>query len=503
MPDAEHVWTPNLAPKQLEIFNCGTEEDNYKRFILVDGGRLCGKSIAVGHRVFRHLWETPGARVGLVAKTYKNAKRGAWADLIEIVAPEWLSSGMVGSTQQPLEYTSNSGSGPGPAHDSLTRTPYFRIRNYWGGESELVLYSLDNDDDVEAKLRSTRFSMLWFSELQNFQNRKVFNDSILNLRIPSIPVKKRMWIADANPPEDGKDSWQYKLWYEEINETDTVLLNKDTKEFRQDLRLIHVRLEDNPFLEQGEIATLKGTYANDPAEYDRNVNGLYVKGHGTLDKHFAELIIPDIHYIEPAIEVDPSTDTLITGWDIGAKNNAFCILEKRVIDDLSFWMLLDEYVTIGEEITTAAFAVECYNKMMRIEEYYRRHFEWKHWSDDSALLHFRGGTGGMDAAEVLKATNGKIVLEAAVKGRDSVRDGVAIIRRLLRNKRFFIGNNCPKAQESLEGLKVSQEPNKIVDNGPLKHPFDSWRYPIYMEERDFLVKSALPQASQRIGVIHA
>src|SRR5690242_7516868 len=63
------IWVPKLSPVQYDIFNCGTEADGWKRFILVDGGRMNGKSIGVGHRIFRHLWETPGARVGLVAKT--------------------------------------------------------------------------------------------------------------------------------------------------------------------------------------------------------------------------------------------------------------------------------------------------------------------------------------------------------------------------------------------------------------------------------------------------
>lgn len=493
--DFEHEWIPPISPKQLEILNSNTEADGWKRFIYVDGGRLSSKSIGVGHRVMRHLWETPGARFGIVAKTYKNAKRGAWADMLEIVIPEWLNSKMVGTSGMPIEYTSSSNSGPGPASDTLTRTPYFRIRNWWGGESECLLYSLDNDDEVEAKLRSTRFSGLWFSELQNFQNRKVFNDSILNLRMVHLKPQQHMWIADGNPPESGKDSWQYKLWYEEIKKE-----NHSQPHFQRSLKLVHVRLEDNPYLHPEQIETLKGTYADDPAEYDRNVNGIYVKGHGTLDKHFADLIIPELLYVDPAIDVDPATEELFTGWDIGAKNNAFVILERRNIGDVSVWCVLDECVTLGEKITTSEFASMCYEKMIALQNMYRRHFKWTHWSDDTALNAYRGGIGGFDAAEVSKATGGKVDLQAAAKPDGSIRDGIRILRRLIREQRLFVGKNCPNVIQFLEELSIGRDLKTPVEDSDLKHTFDATRYPIYMEEREFLLQTSTIQS--RIPPIH-
>lgn len=139
--------------------------------------------------------------------------------------------------------------------------------------------------------------------------------------------------------------------------------------------------------------------------------------------------------------------------------------------------------------------------MLNIENFYRRRFDWTHWSDDSALTAYRGGTGGMDAAEVLKATNGKVNLQAVEKPANSVMDSIRILRRLLREQRLFVGRNCPCAIEMLEGLRVAE--NGKVDDGELKHAFDGLRYPIFMEERKWTIQHAMPQGVERSFVIHA
>jgi phage terminase large subunit len=216
MPD---YWIPNFKAgdkthlKQVEIFNC------YKRYMLVCGSRRSGKTIAVLHRVMRHLWETPGARVALVTKTNKVGKEGGvWADLIEMTVPEWINSNMVGINGLPLEYVSENRGIPGPRMDSATRTSSFRIRNYYSGESELIHLSLDNVAEVEAKFKGTRYSMIWFSELSEFDSLNVFTSTIQQLRIGLW--EHQQFIADTNPAVEGEDSWIYQLWYVRVKRTD-------------------------------------------------------------------------------------------------------------------------------------------------------------------------------------------------------------------------------------------------------------------------------------------
>lgn len=489
-------------PKQVDMFNAGTSEDGFKRYILADGGRLNGKTVSCAHRVFRHLWETPGARFGIVSKTYKAAKQGGvWADLTDIVAPIWINpeQPLIGETGMPMEYTSRNGTGVGPAMDPLTRTPYFRIRNMFGGESECCLISLDNDNEIEQKLKGTRWSGLWISELSNFESRIVFDLSILQLRMFHLKDEQHIWIADTNPPEIGEDAWFYKLWYEEIFQE-----KHPRPGFQKGLKHIHFKLDDNAaYLSEIQIDALKGTYANDVGEYSRHVDGEYVKGHGTLDKHFADLIIPDIHYVKPSIGVDKTTDTLYVGWDPGDINHAATILERRVIENVAYWMILDEVVLVGEKVRIEDFAYMVYEKMMILQNFYKTAFEFIHWADDSALNAFRSQSGGYDADAIFKATNGAVLLNGAAKPDGSIRDSIRILRRFLRDERLFVGENCPNTIESLEGLRVSKDVKLVVDDGPLKHAFDAMRYPIYMVERENFMQDLKPRSSDRSVMIHA
>lgn len=495
---AEEYWVPPLAPKQLEVFNC------FDRYVLCAGGRRNGKSIAVGHKAARHLWEIPGARVGLVAKTIRSAKEGgAWTDMIEIIMPQWLDAGIVGLDGLPLEYTTKDGSGtPGPRMDSATRTSSFKIRNYWGGESEMILISLDNEEDAEAKFRSLRLSMIWFSELQNFLLRKVFKEGIQQLRMYHLRRDQHQFIADSNPAEEGTDSWIYKLWYEE-----RIQKTHPEPNFQKSLRLFEFHIEDNPFLDPGDIEELKGSNSDNQGDYDRNVLGIWSKGFGLKGKLFGDLFIPNKHIISPAIDIPDDTVELYTGWDIGQVNNSFHILERRMIQMptadnkmtwVSHWLILEELITIGEEIGTEEFAIQCYMLMCKVENYKNRNFIWTHWSDDTAHNVFRASIQGYDAGLVLNATQGAVNLLAADKPKESVNVGTRIIRRLLMDNRLFVGGNCPVTAQMLSDISERD----LETHSHLNHPFDSLRYPIYMEERKFIIMGQKPVAKVSYPTIH-
>lgn len=508
MPDAEY-WMPNFkAPnekthvKQLEIYNC------YTRYLLVSGSRRSGKTIAVLHRVLRHLWEVPGARVALVTKTKSVGKEGGvWSDLVEMTIPEWLASNMVGVTGMPIEYTSENRGVPGPRMDNATRTSSFRIRNYWGGESELIHMSLDNVAEVEPKFKGTRFSMIWFSELSEFDSRNVFTATIQQLRIGER--RNQQFIADTNPSVDGEDSWIYKLWFVEALSKSPAqeFFDASTREgrdpiaswekYRRDFRKIEVFLEDNPFLEEAEKIELTGSNIGlNQGDYDRNVSGKWRKGFGHRGKLFSDLVVESLHFIETpldfrtpenshrycGIDISPATFTLYGGWDIGQVNNGFVIMEKRFVNDIICWCILDEVMTVDEKISTEEFTIMCADKMMKIEEHYDKSFEWVHWSDDTALNVWRAAkSDGYDAAIVERITEGWIKLQATDKPDQSVSTGIRMMRRALFERRFFIGNNCPKVQEML--MEISEGKVKTVDDSEFKHPFDAVRYVIYMEAR--------------------
>lgn len=478
-------WAPELSEKQLAVFNC------YKRYVLCAGGRRNGKSVAVGHKVFRHLWETPGARVALIATTIKAAKEsGAFSDLTEIVAPIWMNSGIVGQSGLPLEYTSKGANGlPGPRTDAATRTSSFRIRNYYGGDSELMLFSINNENEVEAITKSKRFSMVWLSEGSNFTSDQIFKNVIQILRMFHLKPEQHQLIVDTNPAEDGEDHWIYKKWFKERVQDD-----HPEPIIQKELALFEFQLEDNPFLSQFEIAELKASNCDNQGEYDRNVLGLWKRGHGLKGKIFADIWIPQTHVISPMIDVDEGTVDLIGGWDIGEKNHAAHIVEKRIYKGLTHYLVLEENVVIGEEKSTAMFAIEVYEKMQKIERFYQRRYNYRHWSDSSAFL-FKASSETVDANIVLAATDGEVTLLAAEKPMYSVETGTKLMRRCIIENRLLVGANCPYTIEMFQELKNTD----IEEDTRLKHPFDSLRYIIYMEEKEHYAEAAARGVNRESG----
>ena len=97
----------------------------------------------------------------MFSRTLKNSKDGGnWSLLNRYILPEWFKA-KIG-----MKYTTLTSEGiPGTKIDGQTRTPFFRVSNMHGGESELMLFSLDFDGDIEDKLKEMAFSMIWFSEL--------------------------------------------------------------------------------------------------------------------------------------------------------------------------------------------------------------------------------------------------------------------------------------------------------------------------------------------------
>ena len=53
--------------------------------------------------------------------------------------------------------------------DVATKMSYARVRNAYGGESEVQLHSLENVWEASAKFKGTRFSLLWLSEADQFE----------------------------------------------------------------------------------------------------------------------------------------------------------------------------------------------------------------------------------------------------------------------------------------------------------------------------------------------
>lgn len=481
-----NYWAPKLHPKGLKLYN------DYHRHILVSGSRLSGKTVATGHRVMRHLWETQGAFFGIFAVTIKNAKNGGvWTDMTEIIVPQWIDSKMSDQYGKPIHFTTvDSVNNPGPKTDGQTRSLYFKISNYWGGESECMLFSLDNENEIKAKLKSTRLSGMWWSELSEFYNPDVFRFSVQQLRMYHLKREQHLWIADTNPSEEGEDSWIHKIWYKE--RTDPAHKHPA---IRDELSLHEMFLEDNPFLTPIQIEQLQSDYENDPGEYARIVEGRWVKGHGTLGKVFADLFSEAIHVIDGAIDIDSSTHGLLVGWDIGGTNHSATIIEERSFNGKPIWNVIDEVVSISDTVSIEDFTHQVMEKMADIEKFYNRSFEWEHWSDDTAINVYRPTADTYDYLIVRSASEGKIELQGVTKPDGSVKQAINMFRVLLREQRVFMGRNCPHTIEMFHGLKRGT--TRPVADDKHKHPFDSLRYGVYQRTIDLMAHGQRPAGTER------
>lgn len=530
-----------MFAKQFDVFNVGISappegEIDLTPCVLVCGPRMTGKTIAIVNRIIRHLWETPNARAAVFSKTLKVAKDGGiWDDLLDGMK-EWLAAGIRGKNGQYFEYTSTDAKGnPGPKLDSQTRTISFKIRNYHGGESELKLFSLDHDKDVEAKVKSTRFSLMWFSELSLFGDRQVFTVSRKQLRMKHLKPSQHLWIADTNPHEDGEDHWIYKQWYvdrirseesfrDEINQLPATRRPKDAEfdklvrnkiAYRKALELIEIFLDDNTFLDEGQRLALEEEEAIDPGQFARNVEGRWVKGHGNIGCHFADVFVPNFHVIGSddagvgdSIDIARDTIEMITGWDTGSINHSAHVLERRLIQNRAFWMVHEENVCIGDRISTSEFALEMLAKMDGMERFYSRMFHWTHWSDNSADVWRPSGDGTTDAMEIEAATGGRIQLQMVIKPKYSVRARVRMLRFLLKQNRIFVAAKCVHTIEMLLHCARGKSETEYVLENQFKHPFDSLTYPIYMEamrdpDPEFYLGGDRPRSVQRdVTFIH-
>lgn len=520
---ATNCWVPSLFPKQFEVFNSSA------RYLLVSGPRKSGKTIAALHRVVRHLWTVDGARVALFAKTMKSAKDGGvWSDLVKIVLPEWFEADIG------MEFTSKDGAGnPGPKMDNLTKTTFFKVSNYHGGQSELFLFSLDHDEEVEAKVKSLRFSMIYFSELANFYNRLVFAVSMPQLRMenarPPIRREDHQWIADTNPSDEGEESWIYKIWYQDrVLDLDTYTdedfetkfrqKKEDFRSYQDNIELVEIFCRDNPYYTKQDEIEIKSLCNYDNDLYDRYVNGLWHAG-GNQERHFADAFNSSVHVVgnleshdekewETIIPTQGCVE-LVTGWDLGDVHCSAHIVETILPpqglkgQNLSTtFNVLDELVVVDERVSMEEFVDRILEMMDNLERIIGHKVSWRHWSDSSSLNKYKAQIGGMESMLIYQLSDGRINLTGVPREPGSVRHRVKLLKRLLLSNRLCISAQCKSTIRMFKELRTDKRDFIKRSNNPHKHPFDSLSYCLQMECVNEL-ESWRPQVASRGGLILA
>lgn len=481
-------WLPPLNLKQFEIFN-----DNH-RYLLVHGPRMSGKTFGIVHKVIRHAFDVNGAMAAIVCKTMKNAKSaGVWFLLCRALT-HWE------------RYCYGFKVVEGPKTTGDTKLSYVKIRNRHGTVSEIQCHSLEHAQEVEAKFKGTGYSMFWLSELDQYCTEHAFDILCDALRMtPFVPFDQHQIIGDCNPPDTGPNNWLHDKWFKfkdasNDNESEQTIIAKAR------LHRILVMIDDNPQLDPQAKFDLIERYRRRKQWYARFIEGKWEQD--ITDGHFSDVWDESIHVIGNAdgnkddweIVVPTAQCTvLLTGWDVGeSKNHSFHIIEKIISDvpgtnrKIISFSILDELVVIRQHVSVNQFTESALDLMDYWKDYMKKthniDVRWRHWSDTSAFQ-YRAAGNTTDAALIYEASNGKIVLDAAPKYRNSNRDKVKLLWQLLYEKRLHVSAQLQKTRAMFANLRQGNAAEYVKEDDH-KHPFDTVSYPILAEAPSDMIRGA-------------
>jgi PBSX family phage terminase large subunit len=469
----EGIWVPLLSEKGYEVFDC------FKRYVLLSGCRKSAKSVVTANKFLRNMWENDGSVGALIAKTAKNAKGGAWSDMIKFVLEGWRKSGM---GIKILE---------GPKADSVTKMEYIIINNVHGGKSEIQIHSLQHEHEVEEKFKSMRFSCIWLSEADQFKSRHVFDVLKEQLRVIGIPFNNHQFLFDCNPPEEGDEHWLHDLFYKG-GDPESPFCIKNHSQFYERFQF---GLDDNPFLNPQEREELENSYGHDKTLRARFIEGKWVKD--TMAGLFQEQFVHNIHVIGDASSPDKSewetiapanVPFLITGTDIGELNHSTSFICPRIDenDDVCY-DVFDEVCSIDKQVSVAEFAAKVWertqfwNKWMMAKYKLKHAPAWHHWCD-SSLFNYDASSNTNDAQIFFSESNGQIRMRPVKKGAGSIKQRIALCRRLFFSNRLLISAHCKWNVGWAQNLKPGKTKAEPVRAGSEhRHTFDATSYAIGSE----------------------
>lgn len=501
-------WKPPLSPKQLRFLQACHRKPGGTIYNLISGPRKSTKTTAALHAVAEHLFDVQGARFACVSPTIGSADdSGFWTELCDVVIPQWIQGGC-------LQWVTK------PRQKGVTKKLFFEVRNRHGGISRCHLDSLQYEKDAEERFKNKVYSGIYVSELSKFKQRETFDTWRQSLRGQQWQEWQLLFIGDTNPAEEGKESWIWKLWWEErLRESD----DQAFKQWQGKLGLMEFTVADNVFKDHAWHMEQAAMYAWSDDLLRRYYHGEWVMA--TKNSVFYEVFRPVAHVVgEPETPVntdpeiilpDPNCSELITGWDLGSTNHSFHIIYKRfgermakngTVRQVSVFDFIDEVLDVGGSMRAdddeAAGSIDdfvdaCIEKIDFWEKWLGREVFWRNWSDRSAF-EMRGGLGNVYHHMIVRnASNGKLILQASDRGPGAMRQRVDLWKRLMFENRIFIcRSRCPGLISSCQGLPKGKSGAAVNQKSHFKHAFDSASYPVTSECYDEVLQD---RQDQNIG----
>jgi len=519
-------WQPDLFPKQLAQFNCT------KRYQLLVGPRMCGKTYGLEHSILRHCW-TQNARVAIISKTTRSGTAGIWPELTTQIFNEWVEAGV-----QTEDY--QFGWTKAPFTNPTTKINQARMRNRFGGESEIMLYPIERAEDAEEKLYSTQFSAIWLSESHLYDNRSLFDTARMQLRLLGVKYEDYRLFIDENYPRESRAHWTYKIFYEERHlpeEKFDPSWDDDTRkamlEMQQESAVFEFTLADNTKLDPRQAANVRATYANNKDDYRR----LVVGGWGDEDESVYALrsnFDKNIHVMGDASHPNPDEWELLApytgvnarrtrgklemigGWDPGSlalwqsANHSWTALAEWEDDQgIVGFDILEEHVVLKEDVGLEEFTLAVMEKRAALADFAGVPLIWTDYSDGSTLRFRSEAQDGnvpkedqTDAGVITATSKGEIRLIGSdkVKAAGWQQRRVNLISKLLAEKRIRISAHCFNVIGMMENLKkdLSPKAKTFLDmTQPCKHVFDALSYAIGMRMLDQLLDEGVPRTRKR------
>src|SRR6185436_20676225 len=201
-------WQPTLNAKQWELAKLSAPDTDYEKHVLVSGPRFSSKTIGCLNVLAQHAWDVKGGRIGFVTPTNTTASDGGvWTDLVEFVLPQWIQGGFGMQWATP-------GGRQGDKQKGLTKKLFCAVTNRHGSKTEIILESLQHENQVESLFKGKSYSMIYITELSKFKERKTYDTISSCLRKPGVPQGQHLLLMDTNPADEGPFSWIYKHFYE-------------------------------------------------------------------------------------------------------------------------------------------------------------------------------------------------------------------------------------------------------------------------------------------------
>lgn len=482
-----------ISLKQLEIMQACREPTGRRKIVFVTGPKWTSKTVGTCDAVCDHLWNVEHASVCVIASSIgAGSDSGVWTKLIDETIPEWVEGdfgfewwkGRVGERQK-----------------GASKRLYVEVLNKFGKKSYAQLSSLKDERQVEKDFFNTYYSMILWGELQNYSQEKTYETLLNSLRKPNVPEGDHVLLCDGNPSDKGKRSWQYKKWFQFRIDPN---IPEERKPEQQNLRLIQINLDDNPFLTDSRKAEIRSSYGDDPSCYARYVKGEWVEA--SMDAVFGDVYKKSIHIVGDEKDDDPEVlcptegaIELMTGWDFGPVNPAVVFCEQAfpeewkahtngngsVKHELSQFRFFDELCFLDvqpQELSLADYTEMVMKKMDFWEKFLGHPVLWTHFSDRSVVDVSEPDSNRLQHTEVKAVSGDKIQLIAVDRRPGSVSAGIRLWRRLLFQRRILISaDRCPALMAAMTGLTHARGPSGVIPysiakGNSHKHPFDAARY---------------------------